>query len=544
MTHFQSYQPLPTPWQPVGIFPESPSPAIEHGIPPKTIIKARPPVSTVKGEAGKVEEPVRGAELTARGRLETMFDTGTFTEIDAKVHHRAREFGMEGKRIPGDGVISGFGDIDGRTVYAYAQNRAVLGGSLGEAHAHKIAKVMTMAGQSGCPIIGINDSGGARIQEGVEALGGYGEIFIRNVRYSGVVPQISLLMGPCAGGAVYSPALTDFVVMVDRKSYMFVTGPKVVKAVTSEDVDTETLGGGRVHAETTGVAHFLVASEVEGLELARTILSYLPANNCEPPPFVETGDPVGRRCDDLAQIVPAQQNRPYDVRDVIERVVDQGTFLEVRALWAPNVRVGFARLGGYAVGIVANNPAVLAGVLDIDASRKAARFVRTCDAFGLPIISLIDVPGFLPGKAQEHGGIITHGAKLCWAYCEATVPKLSVVLRKSYGGAYIVMSSKHVGGDFNLAWPKAEIAVMGASGAVEILHGKQLKDHPDPSQRAGELAAEYNDRFCNPGIAESRGFLDAVIEPHETRSALYRGLRAVVNKRQELPYKRHGNGPL
>lgn len=492
----------------------------------------------------KKPDPLRGAELSARARLEQLFDAGTFTEIDAHVHHRAKHFGMDKKTLPGDGVVCGFGEINGRTVYAYSQDRTVVGGSLGEAHAQKIAKVTELAGKTGCPVVGINDSGGARIQEGVEALAGYGEIFRRNVKYSGVIPQISLLMGPCAGGAVYSPALTDFVVMIDKKSYMFVTGPKVVAKVTSEKTDTETLGGGRVHAEKSGVAHFLTKSEVESLELARQILSYLPQNNCDEPPVVETEDTSGRRCERLTEVVPAEANRPYDVKDVIKEVADPDSFLEMRERWAANVRVGFARLGGYPVGIVANNPAVLAGVLDIDASRKAGRFIRTCNAFGLPIVSFIDVPGFLPGTEQEHNGIIDHGAKLAFAYCEATVPKLSVILRKAYGGAYIVMSSKHVGGDFNLSWPNAEIAVMGASGAVEILHGKELRNHEDPDGRAQELTDEYNANFANPGIAEARGFLDAVIEPAETRRVLLRGLHALIGKREDLPYKRNGNVPL
>jgi acetyl-CoA carboxylase carboxyltransferase component len=504
---------------------------------------ATPPKVKVASRS-KNEQPVRGAELTARGRLEQLFDRGTFTEIDARVQHRARLFGMEGRDLPGDGVVCGFGEIDGKPAYAYAQDRAVLGGTLGEAHARKIGKILEMAGRAGCPMIGINDSGGARIQEGVEALAGYGDIFVRNVRFSGVIPQISLIMGPSAGGAVYSPALTDFVVMVDKKSYMFVTGPKVVRAVNHEEVDSETLGGGRVHATRSGVAHFLVASEIEGLDLARRILSYLPPNNCVSPPVVPTDDADWRRCDELNKVVPEQPNRPYDVRDVIDAVVDRGSFLEVRALWAQNVRVGLARLAGHAVGIIANNPAVLAGCLDSDASRKAARFVRTCNAFGLPLISLIDVPGFLPGREQEHGGIIDHGAKLCYAYCEATVPKLSVILRKAYGGAYIVMSSKHVGGDFNFAWPRAEIAVMGASGAVEILFGKELKDHAAPAARAKELTDEYTRNFCTPQIAEERGYIDGVIEPADTRKALCRALRAMAGKRDELPYKRNGNVPL
>ncbi len=502
-----------------------------------------PPKVTVQKRTAS-DQPVRGAELTARGRLEQMFDPGSFMEIDAKVSHRAKHFGMAKRTIPGDGVICGFGEIDGQIVYSYSQDRAVLGGSLGEAHARKIAKVLELAGKAGCPVVCINDSGGARIQEGVEALAGYGDIFLRNVRYSGVVPQISLLMGPCAGGAVYSPALTDFVVMVDKKSYMFVTGPKVVRAVTSEDVDAETLGGGRVHAEVSGVAHFLVRSEVEGLDLARRILSYFPPNNCEAPPAVACDDPEWRDCDDLEAVVPQQATRPYDVADVIERIVDADSFLEVHAHWAANVRVGLARLGGQPVGIVANNPAVLAGVLDINASRKAARFVRTCNAFGLPIVSLIDVPGFLPGREQEHAGIINHGAKLCYAYCEATVPKLAVILRKAYGGAYIVMSSKHVGGDFNFAWPRAEIAVMGASGAVEILFGRELETHPNPLERAVELADEYNVNFCNTETAEARGYLDGVIDPASTREVLCKALRASLGKREDLPFKRNGNVPL
>ena len=492
----------------------------------------------------ETEKPVRGAELTARARLEQLFDPGTFMEIDRHVHHRAREFGMDKKVIPGDGVVCGFGEINGSVVYAYSQDRAVLGGSLGEAHAQKIVKLMDLAGKAGCPVVGINDSGGARIQEGVEALGGYGEIFRRNVAYSGVVPQISLLMGPCAGGAVYSPALTDFVVMVDKKSYMFVTGPKVVQAVTSEEVDTETLGGGRVHTQKSGVAHFLAGSEVEGLETARQILSYLPSNNLELPPFEPTDDLPTRRCTELEDIVPEQANRPYDVADVIGSIFDKDSFLEVRSGFARNVVVGFARLGGFPVGVIANNPIVLAGVLDIDASRKAARFVRTCNAFGIPIITLVDVPGFLPGKEQEHNGIIDHGAKLAYAYCEATVPKLSVIMRKSYGGAYIVMSSKHVGGDMNFAWPRAEIAVMGAAGAVQILHAKTVKAAEDPVATSKELEDDYAEKFANARVAESRGFLDAVIEPSETRQALYRALRATSSKKELMPEKRNGNCPL
>ncbi len=503
---------------------------------------ARPPKVTQLHRPAP--QTVRGAELSARARLEQLFDEATFLELDAGVEHRARNFGMDSRRLPGDGVICGFGQIDGEVVYAYSQDRAVLGGSLGEAHAAKIAKIMQLAEQAGRPLVGINDSGGARIQEGVEALAGYGEIFRRNVRLSGVVPQISLLMGPCAGGAVYSPALTDFVVMVDKKSFMFVTGPKVVRAVTSEDVDTESLGGGQVHATQSGVAHFLVANELAGLHLARRLLSYFPANNCDTPPTLACEDPPQRSCTDLRQIVPTQANRPYEAREVVERIVDAGSFLEVHAGWAANVRIGLARLNGQAVAIFANNPAHLAGVLDIDASRKAARFIRTCDAFGLPLISLVDVPGFLPGSQQEHAGIIDHGAKLAYAMCEMTAPKISLILRKAYGGAYIVMSSKTVGGDLCFAWPSAEIAVMGAAGAVEILHAKAIKLADDPAARSKELEAQYNQSFANPRIAQARGLIDAVIEPEQTRAILCQALRGLAGKRAERLPRRHGNVPL
>lgn len=492
---------------------------------------------------GATPGPVRGAELTARDRIEGFFDEGTFVEIDKTVHHRARLFGMDRRDLPGDGVVTGFGRVEGRSVYAFAQDRSVLGGSLGEAHAQKIVKLMDLARSSGAPLVGINDSGGARIQEGVEALAGYGEIFRRNVALSGVVPQVSLLMGPCAGGAVYSPALTDFVVMVDKKSYMFVTGPKVVRAVTSEDVDTETLGGGRVHAQKSGVAHFLVATELEGLALARRILSYLPQNNCEPAPRAAV-DAKHDLLPELRKTVPSQANRPYEVNDVIAQVMDKDSFLEVRALFAPNLRCGLARLNGRSVGVIANNPAAMAGVLDINAARKGARFVRTCNAFGLPLVSFIDVPGFLPGVEQEHAGIIDHGAKLAYAYAEASVPKLSVILRKAYGGAYIVMSSKHVGGDFNFAWPDAEIAVMGAAGAVEILHAREIRASPEPAAAAARATAEYNERFANPNIAAARGFVDAVVEPETTRRALMSALEATANKREEPVRRRNGNIPL
>lgn len=483
-------------------------------------------------------------ELSARERIQRTFDPNTFIEIDANVHHRSQNFELMERKLPGDGVVCGFGQVNGRTVYAYAQDRTVLGGSLGEAHAKKITKVMDFAGKAGCPFIAINDSGGARIQEGVEALAGYGEIFQRHVRYSGVIPQIALMMGPCAGGAAYSPALSDFVIMVKGKSYMFVTGPKVVRAVTGEDINSEALGGGRVHAETSGVAHFLVKSESKGIETARQILSYFPSSNLEAPPMADADDSPSRRCDDLRQIVPEQCNKPYEMRDVIHSVLDRGSFLEVQASWAQNIRVGLGRLAGAAVGVVANNPAVCAGVLDSDASRKAARFVRTCNAFGLPLLSLIDVPGFMPGTRHEHDGIIDHGAKLAFAYCEATVPKMSVILRKAYGGAYIVMSSKHVGGDFNFAWPNAQIAVVGAAAAVEILYGKELNALGNSATQRAKLAVEHHAQFANSSIAEARGFLDAVIEPAQTRRMLCHSLRAIRGKCEVLPYKRNGNIPL
>ncbi len=500
---------------------------------------------TARTDAGLVQDSSsRIATLGARDRIRQLFDPGTFTEIDAGVVSHCRVNGMGEKKSPGDGVICGFGHIGGRTAYAYSQDRTVFGGSLGEAHAKKISKLMDLAGKSGCPFVGINDSGGARIQEGVEALGGYGEIFMRNVRYSGVIPQLSLLMGPCAGGAAYSPALSDMVIMVEGLSYMFVTGPKVVRAIMGEEIDREKLGGARVHAETTGVAHFLVNSEMEGLEVARRILSYFPPSNRQPAPFIPPQDSPSRSCEALASIAGQKSNQAYEMRTVIDQVLDQGSFLEVQAGWAQNVRVGLARLGGYPVGVVGNNPSVCAGVLDSDASRKAARFVRMCNAFGLPLITFVDVPGFMPGSRQEHAGIIDHGAKLAYAYCEATVPKLCVILRKAYGGAYIVMSSKHVGGDFNFAWPNAQIAVVGAAAAVEILHGKELQNHRDAIGLRTKLAAEYHANYINPAVAEARGFLDAIIQPAETRRMLVLSLTAILGKREDLPHKRNGNIPL
>lgn len=479
----------------------------------------------------------------ARRRLELLFDEGTLEEIGSEVLHRSHNFGLEKKQIPGDGVITACGMVDGRPVYAFAQDKTVLGGSLGEAHAHKICRLQDMALKTGSPFVAINDSGGARIQEGVNALGGYGEIFRRNVAASGVIPQISLIAGPCAGGAVYSPALTDFVGMVDGSSYMFLTGPKVIKTVTFEDITVEELGGGRTHSVGTGVSHFLWKTDKEMIEQTRRLLSYLPSNNREKPPEVEYEDCNDRIDADFHAIVPNDPRKAYDIRKVIDLVVDQNSFFETHANWAENIVVGLARLSGKTVGIVANQPMHLAGVLDIDASRKAARFIRTCNAFNIPLVSLVDVPGFLPGRAQEHQGVIDHGAKLLYAYCEATVPKLSVILRKAYGGAYIVMSSKHVGGDINLSWPSAEIAVMGAAGAVEVLNRREIAAADDPDAKKEELKGVYEDKFLNPDVAASMGFIDSVIEPHETRRKLVRFLNVLADKAEELPWKRNGNMP-
>ncbi len=498
-------------------------------------------------EARKVREQVLGNARkvsVARARLEMLFDDGTMEEIGAEVRHRASDFGLDKKRFPGDGVVTACGLVDGRPVYAFAQDRTILGGSLGQAHAEKIARLQDLALRTGAPLVAINDSGGARIQEGVDALGGYGEIFRRNVMSSGVIPQISLIMGPCAGGAVYSPALTDFVGMVDGSSYMFLTGPKVVKTVTFEDITTEELGGGRTHSEKTGVAAFLFEDDRDAIESTRRLLGYLPSNNREAPPRIDAKDPVDRMDVEFHELVPDDPRKPYDVRKVVDLVVDSGSFFEVQDRWAQNVVVGFARLDGHVVGIIANQPLVLAGVLDINASRKASRFIRTCNAFNIPLVSLVDVPGFLPGRAQEHDGVIDHGAKLLYAYCEARVPKLSVILRKAYGGAYIVMSSKHVGGDINLAWPNAEIAVMGAAGAVEVLNRREIEAADDPAAKTEELKQAYEEKFLNPDIAAQRGYLDAVIEPHETRRKLIRFLEVLSNKREWMPPKNNGNIPV
>ncbi len=495
------------------------------------------------GEARLKRQHQRG-KLGARERLDILLDPDSFIELDRFVEHRSTDFGLAEQKIPGDGVVTGYGKIDGRTVFVFSQDFTVFGGSLSEAHAEKICKLMDLAIENGAPVIGLNDSGGARIQEGVASLGGYAELFLRNTLASGVVPQISAILGPCAGGAVYSPAITDFVFMVHGISHMFVTGPNVVKTVTHEDVTLEELGGAAVHATKSGVAHFAHDSEIEALRGIRELLRYLPANNTEAPPLIDTTDPVDRAEEDLLEIIPDEPAQPYDMHDVIGRVIDDGAFVEVHAGYARNLIVGFASLGGRPVGIIANQPAVLAGVLDIDASRKGARFVRFCDAFNIPLVTFEDVPGFLPGVAQEHAGIIKHGAKLLYAYCEATVPKLTVITRKAYGGAYDVMSSKHIRGDLNLAWPTAEIAVMGPKGAVEILYRRDLEDAEDPEARAGELEAEFRQAFANPYLAAKRGYVDDVIDPRETRVRLISGLQMLSNKRDRNPPRKHGNIPL
>lgn len=481
---------------------------------------------------------------TAYERLEILLDPGSFREVDAFVQHRSTNFGMDKNRPLGDSVVTGWGTIDDRLVYVYSQDFTTFGGSLSEVHAAKIIKIMEMAMKTGAPIIGLNDSGGARIQEGVESLSGYADIFLRNTMASGVVPQISVIMGPCAGGAVYSPALTDYIIMVKETSYMFITGPNVVKQVLNEDVTFEELGGASVHSSKSGVAHMIADDETQALVMVRELLSYLPQNNMEDPPYLATNDDPLREDEKLNSIVPDSPNKPYDIKDIIEVVVDDGHFFEVHEDFAANIVVGYARLGGHAVGIVANQPMVLAGVLDISASEKAARFIRTCDAFNIPIITFVDVPGYLPGRDQEHAGIIRSGAKLLFAYCEATVPKLTVTTRKSYGGAYCVMSSKHIRGDLNLAWPTAEIAVMGPEGAVEIINRRELSEADDPASKKTELAEAYRERFAHPYIAASRGYIDDVIEPSETRSRLINALQVFQNKRDENPPKKHGNIPL
>jgi acetyl-CoA carboxylase carboxyltransferase component len=500
--------------------------------------------SGLGGGEDRIKQQHKKGKLTARERVELLLDKGSFVELDRFVTHRSHDFGMADQQILGDGVVTGYGTIDRRLVYVYSQDFTVFGGSLSETQAEKICKIMDLAMKNGAPVVGLNDSGGARIQEGVLSLGGYADIFLKNTLASGVVPQISMIMGPCAGGAVYSPAITDFIVMVKNTSYMFVTGPDVVKTVTHEQVSFEDLGGALTHASTSGVSHFAAEGEEDAIFLVQKLLSYLPSNNMEDAPVVLSEDDPLRTDEALDALVPEEPNKPYDMREVITKVVDDGEFLEIMQHWAGNILIGYARLDGRSVGIVANQPAMLAGVLDINASVKAARFVRFCDAFNIPIVTFVDVPGFLPGTAQEHAGIIRHGAKLIYAYAEATVPKLTVVVRKAYGGAYCVMSSKHMRGDINLAWPSAEIAVMGPDGAVNIIFRKEITEAADPEETRTRLVAEYREKFANPYVAASRGFLDAVIEPHLTRPRLINALEMLQNKRDVNPAKKHGNIPL
>jgi len=500
--------------------------------------------SRLGGGTERIDSQHKKGRLTARERIDLLLDKGSFREVDAFVQHRTHDFNLDKQKYMSDSVVTGWGTIEGRLVYVFSQDFTVFGGSLGEVHAEKICKIMDMAMKNGAPVIGLNDSGGARIQEGVVALGGYADIFLRNTLASGVIPQISAIMGPCAGGAVYSPALTDFIFMVRNSSYMFVTGPDVVKTVTHEEVSFEDLGGASVHSEKSGVCHIAADSEGDALYLIRKLLGYLPQNNMEDPPFIIGGDDPLRMDEALGTMIPDDPGKPYDMKDIIRSVVDNGQFFEIHENYAQNVVVGFARLGGHSVGIVANQPAVLAGVLDIDASEKAARFVRFCDSFNIPIITFVDVPGFLPGTVQEHHGIIRSGAKLLYAYCEATVPKLTVITRKAYGGAYDVMSSKHIRGDLNLAWPSAEIAVMGPDGAVSIIFRKELEKAKDRVRKKAELVAEYREKFASPYVAAERGYIDDVIEPRETRPRLINALEMLSNKRDANPAKKHGNIPL
>ncbi|MFQ3343834.1 MAG: acyl-CoA carboxylase subunit beta [Candidatus Poseidoniales archaeon] len=483
-------------------------------------------------------------KMTARERIDYMLDEDSFMEIDSLVEHRCHDFEMEKNKIPGDGVVCGHGTINGRLIYCFAQDFTVYGGSLGEMHGLKICKILDMAIKTGAPIIGLNDSGGARIQEGVASLGSYAEIFFRNVRASGVIPQISVIMGPCAGGAVYSPAITDFVIMVDKTSHMFITGPEVIKTVTNEEVSFEDLGGANTHASKSGVTHFIAEDDKEALEITKELIGFMPSNNLEKPPTKGTNDPYDRICDSLDSLIPADPGQPYDITDVIEEILDDGAFLEIQGDFAPNIVVGFGRLGGHTVGIVGNQPKFLAGCLDINASIKAARFVRFCDSFNISLVTLVDVPGFLPGASQEWGGIIRHGAKLLYAYAEATVPKLTVITRKAYGGAYDVMSSKHIRGDYNIAWPSAQLAVMGASGAVQIIHRKRIQTAGNPEQERERLVDDYNETFANPYRAAALGYLDDVIQPNETRIVLIKALGALLEKEEIRPARKHGNIPL
>ncbi len=496
------------------------------------------------GGAKRVEKQHASGKLTARERVDLLLDPGTFIELDRFVVHRCTDFDMQQQKIPGDGVVTGYGNVNGRQVYVFAQDFTVFGGSLSGAYARKITKIMDLAMQNGCPVVGLNDSGGARIQEGVESLAGYAEIFTRNTLASGVVPQISAIMGPCAGGAVYSPAITDFILMVKNTSYMFITGPDVVEAVTHEKVTKEALGGASTHAEKSGVCHMALDNDTQCIAMIRELLGFMPQNNVEDPPMVASDDPPDRATPELDEAVPTNPNVPYDIKTIINAVVDHGKFVEIHENYAANIVVGFARFNGRSVGIVANQPAVLAGCLDIDASIKAARFVRFCDCFNIPLVTFIDVPGFLPGTDQEYNGIILHGAKLLYAYCEATVPKVALITRKAYGGAYDVMSSKHVRGDVNLAYPTAEIAVMGPDGAVNIIFREQLKNAADPVAEKARLVADYREKFANPYKAAEYGYVDDVIRPADTRQQICRALEQLKNKRQTNPARKHGNIPL
>jgi propionyl-CoA carboxylase beta chain len=508
------------------------------------LLERRIAESELGGGAKRLEAQHKKGKLSARERLDLLLDDGSFVEFDRFVTHRSDAFGSGDEVYYGDGVVTGYGRIEGRLVYVFSQDFTVFGGSLSETHAEKICKVMDLAVRNGAPVIGLNDSGGARIQEGVVSLGGYADVFLRNTLASGVVPQISAILGPCAGGAVYSPAITDFTYMVRGSSYMFVTGPNVVKTVTHEDVTMEKLGGADTHASVSGVAHFAHDSEPACLQAIRELFRFVPSNNLDDPPRGRATDPRDRRDEALLDIVPDNANKPYDMHDVIKRIVDDGEFYEVQCDYAANILCGFAHLGGASIGVVANQPAVLAGVLDISASLKAARFIRFCDCFNIPIVTFEDVPGFLPGVTQEHGGIIKHGAKLLYAYCEATVPKLTVITRKAYGGAYDVMSSKHIRGDYNVAWPTAEIAVMGPKGAVEILFRKEIAESEDPAAATDARVAEYSQKFANPYVAASRGFVDDIIDPRDTRPRLIDALETLATKRDKNPMKKHGNIPL
>jgi propionyl-CoA carboxylase beta chain len=496
------------------------------------------------GGAERIARQHAAGKLTARERIDLLLDPGSFVEVDRFVVHRCTDFDMQKQKVLGDGVVTGCGKIDGRQIFIFAQDFTVFGGSLSGAFAEKICKIMDLAARVGAPVIGLNDGAGARIQEGVVSLGGYGDVFLRNVRSSGVIPQISVILGPCAGGAVYSPAMTDFIIMVKQTSNMFITGPDVIKTVTHEEVSAEELGGATAHATKSGVAHFAASSEEDALRIIRTLLSYIPQNNLEDPPRLPTEDDPHRLEPRLRTLVPDEPTRPYDMKELIGSVVDDGRFFEVHASWARNIVCGFASFGGRSVGIVANQPAVLAGCLDIDASKKAARFVRFCDAFNLPLVTFVDVPGFLPGTNQEWGGIITHGSKLLYAFSEATVPKVTVITRKAYGGAYVVMSSKHIAADVNLAFPTAEIAVMGPDGAVNIMFRKELQAHPDPARLRRELEADYRETFASPYKAAELGYIDEVIKPEQTRSRIITSLEMLATKRAAVPSRKHGNIPL